>query len=239
MCFHYSLIKERAEIALQLDVDWDDNTVWQPTYHANGFTFPTMPIITQESPKKIQVFNWGLIPSWIKNEQDAKEIKTQTLNARSETVYEKPSFKNSIINQRCLVIADGFYEWLEYQKTKYPHYIYLKNKPIFCFAGLYSNWKNNNGETVSSFSILTTTANPMMERIHITKKRMPVILKKEDYAKWLDPNISLGDTKNLLQPFTDKDMDFHTINKLISSKTENTNCEKVIANAIYPELAFL
>ncbi len=239
MCFHYSLIKERAEIALQLNVDWDDDSVWQPTYHANGFTFPNMPIITQASPKKIQIFNWGLIPAWIKGEDAAKEIKLQTLNARSETVYEKPSFKNSIINQRCLVIADGFYEWLEHQKIKYPHYIYLKNKPLFCFAGIYSSWENNGGKTINSFSILTTTANSIMERIHFTKKRMPVILKKEDYHKWLTPNTSENNLQNLLHPFADKDMDFHTIGKLIGSKTEKTNCEKVITTVIYPELAFL
>lgn len=240
MCFHYSLIKERTEIALQLDVDWDDNTVWQPAYHTNGFAFPEMPVITQELPHQIKMFHWGLIPNWIKNDKDAKQIKLQTLNARSETVYEKPSFKNSIVNKRCLVIADGFFEWMEYQKNKYPHYIFLKNKKLFCFAGIYNSWVDKStGDIKNTFSIITTAANKMMERIHITKKRMPVILHPSDYAKWLQPDLPEADIHQLFLPYPDKEMEFHTISKFITSRLENSNTPKVLEPFIYNELALL
>jgi putative SOS response-associated peptidase YedK len=240
MCFHYSLVKERTEIALQLDVDWDDDSVWQPTWHANGFAFPAMPVITQAEPKKIKLYHWGLIPFWIKTEADAGKIKMQTLNARSETVYEKPSFKHSIPNKRCLVIADGFFEWMEYGKNKYPHYIFLKAHPVFCFAGIYNSWVDKaSGEIINTFSILTTAANPMMARIHITKKRMPVILHKTDYKKWLEPDLPADSVQELLRPFPDSDMDFYTISKRITSRSENPNVPEVLDPFIYPELALL
>ena len=163
MCFHYSLTIERAEIELQLGVHFEDD--WHPVFHANGFSFLQMPVITQLNPGSVHLFNWGLIPHWIKTKADADKIKTQTLNARSETVFEKPSFRSSITNQRCLVIADGFFEWMEFQKKKYPHYIYLKNGSLFCFAGIFSSWTDKEtGEHINTFSILTTKANQTMAR---------------------------------------------------------------------------
>ena len=167
MCFHYSLTKERTEIALQLHADWDDPEGWHPVYHADGFTFLQMPVITMQQPKKIQLMNWGLIPFWVRSKADADKLRVQTLNARGETIFEKPSFRNSITKNRCLIIADGFFEWMDFQKKKYPHHIYLTNHQLFCFAGIYSSWTDKEtGEHINSFSIISTDANPMMARIH-------------------------------------------------------------------------
>ena len=130
MCFHYALTKEKAEIEIQLGVNWDDE--WQPIFHAAGFSFLQMPVITQKQPGRVQLFNWGLIPHWVKTRADADKLKAQTLNARSETVFEKPSFRSCIPNNRCLVITDGFFERMDYQKKKYPHFIQMKDRPLIC-----------------------------------------------------------------------------------------------------------
>ena len=111
MCFHYSIKKTKKQIENHFNVQFEESTLFEPTQHANAFTHPLMPIITNDKPDTIQLFKWGLIPNWVQEKERAKEISNMTLNARVETVKEKPSFKEAIKSQRCLVIADGFYEW--------------------------------------------------------------------------------------------------------------------------------
>ena len=237
MCFHYSITQQMAKIESALNVTWE-GAEWQPVFHADGFSFLKMPVITMDIPSKIQLFNWGLIPHWVKTKADADKLKAQTLNARSETVFEKPSFRSSIKHQRCLVIADGFFEWMDVNKKKYPHYIFMKDRSVFCFAGIYSGWTDKEtGELLQTFSILTTEANPMMERIHNLKKRMPVILPADSYDVWLDKKADTPEAlRNLLQPFPESEMDTYTISKLITSRTENSNVTEVTEPYTYHEL---
>ncbi len=238
MCFHYALTKEKAEIEIQLGVNWDDE--WVPVFHADGFTFLQMPVITQKKPESIQLFNWGLIPHWVKTKADADKLKTLTLNARSETVFEKPSFRSSIPNNRCLIIADGFFEWMDFQKKKYPHLIQMKDRQLFCFAGIYSSWVDKTtGELINSFSILTTDANPMMEKIHNLKKRMPVIIPPHLYKKWLSPDLTKEAIQSFFDPYPEEKMQNHTISKRITSRTENSNVPETVEPFNYPELALL
>lgn len=238
MCFHYALTKEKAEIEIQLGVTWDDD--WLPVYHADGFSFLKMPVITQKKPGAVQMFHWGLIPHWVKTKADADKLKTQTLNARSETVFEKPSFRSYITNNRCLIIADGFFEWMDFQKKKYPHFIYMKNNSLFCFAGIYSSWTDKEtGEYLNTFSILTTDANPMLEKIHNIKKRMPVIVPPHLYKKWLQPDLAKEEIQSFFRPFPDDVMQNHTISKLITSRTGNSNVPEILDPFIFPELALL
>lgn len=238
MCFHYSLTKERTEIEIQLGVYFDD--VWSPVFHANGFSFLQMPVITQESPGSIQLFNWGLIPHWVKTKAGADKSRAQTLNARSETVFEKPSFRTGITNSRCLVIADGFFEWMDFQKKKYPHFIYLENKNLFCFAGIYSTWTDKEtGEHLDTFSILTTAANPMMARIHNGKERMPVIVPPQLHKKWLAPGLKKEEINSFFAPYPEGEMRSCTISKLISSRSENSDVPGISEPFNYPELALL
>lgn len=238
MCFHYALTKEKAEIEIQLGVTWDDE--WVPVYHASGFTFLKMPVITQKQPGSVQLFNWGLVPHWVKTKADADKLKAQTLNARSETVFEKPSFRSYIPNNRCLVLADGFYEWMDFQKKKYPHFIQLKDRQLFCFAGIYSTWVDKTtGELINSFSILTTDANPMMEKIHNLKKRMPVIVPPSGYKKWLSPDLQKEDIRSFFNPYPEREMQSHTISKRITSRSENSNSPETLEPFAYPELALL
>ncbi|HQW92503.1 MAG TPA: SOS response-associated peptidase, partial [Ferruginibacter sp.] len=219
MCFHYALTKEKAEIEIQLGVNWDDE--WQPIFHAAGFSFLQMPVITQKQPGRVQLFNWGLIPHWVKTRADADKLKAQTLNARSETVFEKPSFRSCIPNSRCLVITDGFFEWMDYQKKKYPHFIQMKDRQLFCFAGIYTSWVDKTtGELINSFSILTTDANPLMEKIHNLKKRMPVIVPPSLYKKWLQPDLTKEEIQSFFHPYPEENMQEHSISKRITSRTD-------------------
>jgi putative SOS response-associated peptidase YedK len=238
MCFHYSLTKERTEIEIQLGVYFDED--WTPVYHANGFSFLQMPVITQSKPGSIQLFNWGLIPLWVKTKDDAGKLRAQALNARSETVFEKPSFRSSINNQRCLVIADGFFEWMDFQKKKYPHFIFLKTEALFCFAGIYSSWTDKEtGEHLDTFSILTTDANPMMARIHNSKQRIPVIIPPHLYKKWLTPNLTNEEIQSFFIPYPESGMQSHTISKLITSRSQDSNIPEIKEPFDYPELALL
>lgn len=238
MCFHYSLTKERIEIALQLHAEWDDD--FDPVYHANAFDFPVMPVISQGSPGKIRLFQWGLIPHWIKTKIEADKFRTQTLNARCESIFEKPSFRTYIGNNRCLVIADGFFEWMDYQKKKYPHYIFLKEHQVFCFAGIYSRWVDKEtGEIINTYSILTTDANPLVARIHNIKKRMPVIISKEHYDIWLQKDLPKEKISELLSQYPESEMTTHTISKRITSRTENSNARETIEPFPYEELSLI
>ena len=154
----------------------------------NGFTNPLTPIITNTQKNNIQLYSWGLIPSWAKDES----FRKNTLNARIESLEEKPSYRNYIKN-RCLIVVDGFYEWKWLDpagKDKLQYLITLPNEELFAFAGIYSSWTNKlTGEVINTYSMVTTEANELMAEIHNTKKRMPVILTKENEQDWLNPNV--------------------------------------------------
>ena len=149
----------------------------------NGFSHPNINVVTQESPKEIKHFMWGLIPSWAKND----DIKKYTLNARYETLKTKPSFKNA---KRCLIFSDGFYEWkwLDKQgKKKQKYLIELPNSELFSFAGLYDHWVDKQtGEIINSCSIVTTEAKGIMREIHNSKMRMPLIIENNQMDDWLE-----------------------------------------------------
>jgi putative SOS response-associated peptidase YedK len=154
----------------------------------NGFTNPLTPIITNTQKNNIQLYSWGLIPSWAKDES----FRKNTLNARIESLDEKPSYRNYIKN-RCLIVVDGFYEWQWLDpagKDKLQYLITLPNEELFAFAGIYSTWTNKlTGEVINTYSMVTTEANELMAKVHNTKKRMPVILTKENEQDWLNPDV--------------------------------------------------
>jgi len=184
MCFHTKQTKATKEVENRFKAKFDAVSLFRPQQSINAFDFPAVPIIVDTKPEVITHFNWGLIPSWAKD----SAIQKYNLNARIETVSEKPSFANSV-NKRCLVIANGFFEWQWLDpkgKIKQKYEIGLPNEELFAFAGLYSSWVNKDtGEIKNSFTIVTTEANPLLAEIHNSKKRMPIILKKEDESGWL------------------------------------------------------
>lgn len=183
MCYQTRLIKKKEEIQKRFQVDIDDLMSIEDFELIKAFDFPKTPIITNSDPNKLQLFQWGLVPEWA---QDTT-IKKFTLNARIETLNEKPSFKD-VIHNRCLIIADGFYEWQWLTKSgsqKQKYLITIPNEDLFAFAGVFSEWIDFDGNKLNSYSMVTTEANELMHEIHNTKHRMPIILKKEDEQNWL------------------------------------------------------
>ena len=157
------------------------------------------------------MLRWGLIPSWAKD----PKIGNQCINAKAETVAEKPAFRAAFKKRRCLVIADGFYEWQLRGKQKQPMWIGLRDRRPFAFAGLWEHWRPPDGEPIESCTIITTQPNALMESIHT---RMPVILDAKDYATWLDPAFQHVDTLNvLLRPFAAEHMTAFPVSTLVNN----------------------
>lgn len=186
MCYQTRLIKKREEIAERFNTQVEDLKDFEPIEFCKAFDYPKTPVIIDKNPNKIELYNWGLIPEWSQNDT----IKRYTLNARIETLNEKKSFKN-VVQNRCLILADGFYEWQWRNKSgskKEKYLITLPNEELFAFAGIYTQWVGFNNTITNSYSVITTEANELMSEIHNTKQRMPVILKKEDEQNWLNGN---------------------------------------------------
>ncbi len=182
MCYHTKLNARLKDIEKVISAKFAEPERYVPQQEINGFTFPQTPVKADFAPEEILFFQWGLIPFWAKNDH----IKKNTLNARMETMAEKPAFRHAADN-RCLIIANGFYEWqwLDPNGKRKQKYL-LTGEEIFAFAGIYSTWTNPiDGESVYSYSILTTEAGELMSRIHNNKKRMPVVLKAGDQQEWL------------------------------------------------------
>lgn len=183
MCFHSKQSKSAQALKQRFKANFRDENLYHPALY-NGFQYPQTPVITNIQTDEIQLFHWGLIPSWAKDDT----IKKNTLNARFETIHEKPSFRNAV-NNRCLVLADAFYEWKwldEKGKQKQKYELTLPNNELFAFAGLWSECLDKStGEMIYTYTILTTAANELMSKIHNTKKRMPIILAADSEHSWL------------------------------------------------------
>ena len=181
----------------------------QPRY--NVAPTQTLPVVTRNSPNRVEMMRWGLIPSWAKD----ASIGSRMINARAETVAEKPAFRRPLRAQRCLVPATGFYEWKRDGDRKAPYFIHLPDEPLFAFAGLYDTWRDPDGQTVKTYTILTTEPNALMAGIH---NRMPVILRREDEDEWLDPtNTEAEHLLPLLRPYPSDAMAAYPVSRMVNS----------------------
>jgi putative SOS response-associated peptidase YedK len=161
--------------------------------------------------RQFEWMRWGLIPSWAKDEK----IGYKLINARSETVTEKPAFRSAFKSRRCLLMADGFYEWQKQGKKKQPYYFQMRDASVFAFAGLWESWNAPDGELVQSCTLLTTTANALVQPVH---ERMPVILSPESYEVWL--NAQLKDSEELLpllKPFSEDKMMAYPVSSVVNT----------------------
>lgn len=234
MCYRYSVPGPDAVIkTYQVELQ----NSFQRRYHVGAFENIKLPVITNKEPDQVQLFKWGLIPFWVKDEKTASAFQDRTVNARSETIFEKPAFRSAAGKQHCLVIADGFFEWRYYHGKNYPYYIKLRDREIFSIAGLWDRWINKeSGEEVYSYTIITTEANPLMALIHNKKKRMPAILEKKDEKKWISATLSKDETMRLLQPYDDNSMMAYTISKMITAKDRDVNVPQLLEPFHYPTL---
>ncbi len=187
MCFHSKQTATAVQLKKRYKAKFQQELEYQPNANVNGFTHPNTPVLTNQSPEEIQLFQWGLLPTWAKD----TSTQTNTLNAKIETITKKPSFRDSI-TQHCIIPVTGFYEWkwLNTSGTKKEKYlITATDEEIFSLAGLWNQWTNPiNGQTINTYTILTTEADELMAEIHNSKKRMPVILTKEGEQTWLQSN---------------------------------------------------
>jgi len=190
--------------------------ILEENYHITGFFNPEQLIIT--SDKDIQEFRWGLIPFWVKNNEAAEKIKKGTVNARSETVFEKPSFRSPITHNRCLIPSTGYYEYHENEDgTKTPYFIYLKEQEIFSFAGIYDVWRNpDTGKEEFTFSMLITEANELTRWVHNSGNnpyRMPVIIPEKNEESWLNAKLTKEEIKEFFKPYPADEMAAYPVDK--------------------------
>jgi len=191
MCFNISIKNSKNAIENQLDVVFDEDIIFEPQHHITAFSNPLIPVITSENRNNIQLYHWGLIPAWVKDRKQAHEIRKLTYNAKSETITIKPSFRSSIKDKKCLIIADGFYEWQSTSTGKVCYYMTHPQNEVFTFGGIWSDWLDkSSGELINSVSIMTQQANQLMGKIHNLKKRQPIIIHKNYREKWFDSRLN-------------------------------------------------
>lgn len=213
MCGRYSLSQSGETIAAAFDL------ADVPTVASRYNIAPTQPvpvIRAAAGTRQIAELHWGLIPSWSKD----PGIGARLINARAETVTEKPSFRSAFKRRRCLLVADGFYEWQRSPQGKQPYYFQLDNQQPFGFAGLWEHWENGAGDVIESCTILTTEANDLLRPVH---DRMPVILQRQDYELWLDPEMQQPERlQALLRPYSADAMTHYAVSARVNNPKNNS-----------------
>ncbi len=222
MCGRFILSKPKKIKAKDLRIKQEEVDLLKPRY--NVAPSQKVAALLNEDPRHVEAIKWGLIPSWSKDEA----IGQRMINARAETLAEKPSFKGLLHKHRCLILADGFYEWAESARGKQPYLIRLKSTEPFTFAGLWSHWTNPKGEEIKTCTIITCAPNALMEKIH---NRMPVILDGEARDVWLDPENKEGTAlTSLLKPYPDNEMEAYPVSKIVNSpQNDDEACLKPIS----------
>lgn len=213
MCGRYTIVSNSKSIKQEFNLE--EVQALDPQY--NAAPSYSLPVITDQHPKSLSFYRWGLVPSW------AKDIKfgNKTTNARSETILEKASFKLPIRKQRCLVLANCYFEWQKHQNnSKTPHLIYCMDQRLFAMAGIWDRWiDQSSGKEVHSFSIITVPATTRTKPLH---ERMPAILKPSQRASYLNPNLPMEELMMLLQPYEDTQMNAMPLSSLVNSPINNT-----------------
>jgi putative SOS response-associated peptidase YedK len=208
MCGRYRLSR-RKQIVEEYFESASEAEDWSPRYNIA----PTQPVATVRqagASRVLSLMRWGLVPSW------ATDIKigNQLINGRSESLLEKPAFRDSFRQRRCLIPADGFYEWKKDGKQRQPFHFGMKDDAMFAFAGVWDRWKSANGQMLESCSILTTAANELLTGVH---GRMPVILPRRHYQSWLTaPATEAERLADLLVPFDASLMIRYPVSSLVN-----------------------
>jgi putative SOS response-associated peptidase YedK len=213
MCGRYTLTKaEERELSERFGIADFSETRLVPRFNIAP-SQDVAAIVQQDGGNILTTFKWGLVPSWVK---DLKKTKPM-INARVETIAEKRFFKSSMKNRRCLIPADGFFEWRVDSQTgqKIPTYIHLTGRPLFAFAGLWDRWTSPDGEVLHTCSIITMPANSFMESIH---DRMPAILSASNEAKWLNPaETDVSNLLSLIHSAGNKTLASYPVSRLVNS----------------------
>lgn len=212
-------------------------------YHAAGFAHPKLFIYKTSSPSLPVAASWGLVPHWVKDEVQMLNIRNNTINARGETIFDKPAFRDAAETSRCLIQINGFFEHHHYGGKSYPYYIYPKHNEALTLGGLCAEWTNQStGEVVESFTIVTTRGNQLLSKIHNNPKqlepRMPLILDEYAAEEWLKPIGNITDRHNikqLIKPYSKPELEAYTVNRL-RGRGVDLNSPSTSNKCIYPEL---
>ncbi len=228
MCFTVSIYSETHTVETAMGAVFEDASLYTPYYHVTGFVYPQLPVVTNESPELLQPMQWGLIPRWVKDMQGASDIRSKTLNARSETAFQKPSFRDAIKKRRGLLPINGFVEWHNTGSLKIPHFVRMPASEVFTLGCIWEQWLNtSDGELFSTFSILTTEANELMSYVHNSKLRMPVVIAQEDRKEWLETD-NMEMIQQLLRPYPDGGLDAHPLSREVSRVKVNTSMPELL-----------
>jgi putative SOS response-associated peptidase YedK len=223
MCGRFTLTTPEEDLALQFDLP--EVPTLLPRYNIA----PTQPVAAvraaaEGAGRELVMLHWGLIPFWAKD----RKIGARMINARSETASTKPSFRAAFRRRRCLVLADGFYEWQKLDGGKQPVYVRREDRKVFAFAGLWEHWQGKEAEAIESCTLLTTEPNDLLRPIH---NRMPVILHPEDYGPWLDVTDQNVDRLNaLLVPYHGNSMEAYPVSRWVNSpRNDGPQCIEPLA----------
>lgn len=216
MCGRFTLTATFTEIINRFEIE---AAIQEEIYNPNFNAAPSqqvLSVINDGTKNRLGYLRWGLVPSWAKDEK----IGYKMINARAETLTEKPSFRNAFKKKRCIVIADSFYEWKRHDdKSKTPMRIKLKSDNLFAMAGLWEHWKSPSGESVYSCTVITTKPNELVKDIH---DRMPVILEPENEKLWLGSDTAADDLIKLLRPLDESLMEAYEVSSLVNSPKNNS-----------------
>jgi len=216
MCGRSTLTKTEKEIEARFNASFysDELERYNPLPNYNVAPTHYHPILTNQDLGYINLFKWGLIPSWAKDHK----LGYKMINARIETLMEKSSFKKALEKRRCLVPMDGFYEWKKNGKEKQPYRIQTTDQEIFCCAGLWEKWISPSKEVWHTFTVITQGPNELMKNIH---DRMPAILQKEQELLWLSDELSPKDLLELINPYPSEHMRAYPVSKKVGKVSEN------------------
>ena len=213
MCGRKTLSRDIKSIIKEMNIEeWQDSDIYQPRYNIAPTQYS--PVIIDKVVRHAKLMRWGLIPNWSTD----SSIGSKLINARSETLLQKPSFQNLVPSRRCIVISDGYFEWKRTSNRSKPYYIYHSEKKLLPMAGLWDIWKNPNRENIFSYTVITTKATKAIDSIH---HRMPVILDSESIDPWLKVrNTTISDAIGVLKPY-DGPLTFHEVSRMVNSPKNN------------------
>ena len=212
MCGRYTLRTPVEKLAEEFG--FDASSVEVPPNYNVAPTQEVAAVLAEGGQRHLELLRWGLIPSWA----DDPGIGSRMINARAETAPEKPSFRRAFRERRCLIPADGFYEWKRMNGAKQPYYMRMREGRPFAFAGLWETWNDHGGPEIRSCAILTTAPNALAGEIH---NRMPVILPAGSYDAWLDPEAEKEELVALLAPYPEAEMEAYPVSRFVNSPSNN------------------
>jgi len=207
MCGRFSLTRGDRDLEEEFGVEVPFDV--RPRYNIAP-TQEVLVLLDDGEQRRIEALHWGLIPSWAKDPKMGHKL----INARAETLLERPSFREAFRKRRCLILADGFYEWRVTPGRKRPVYVRLKSKRPFGFAGLWERWTSPEGRTLKTCAIITTEANELLKPVH---HRMPAIVPKGLIDLWLDPQSDLKRLSEVLKPYPSEELEAYEVSQLVNS----------------------